>query len=106
MSFKIFISVFYLWMSMAFGQDPSTSIVKNSDFKIQPNPATTEFTIEFPQQYAIAKLEVFDVLGSRLINRTISKIEASVNVFEWNSGVYLVRISTSDGSQTKRFVKP
>jgi hypothetical protein len=52
-----------------------------------------------------ARLQVYDVLGKRIMDKEISDINSSVNVSNWNNGIYIVRVISGDLSETKRFVK-
>ena len=74
-------------------------------FAISPNPAKDRLNIELPVSIDNARLRVFDVLGKQILSQEISGIEASVNVSNWNNGIYIVRVSSNSISQTKRFVK-
>ena len=75
------------------------------DFKILPNPATTEFSIDFPQNITTVNIEVYNILSKRVYTGKISEFDKTVNVSSWNSGVYLVKLSNEELSQTKRFIK-
>jgi len=75
------------------------------DFSLSPNPAKDKFVVTLPNTVENAQLEVFNVLGKRVLAKEISDIDSTVNVSNWNSGIYLVRISNGETSQTKRLVK-
>ncbi len=79
--------------------------IQNEDFVISPNPSKDRLNIKLPSVNEDLKLEVFDVLGKLIYKGEITQLESSVNVSSWKSGVYLVRISNTKISQTKRFVK-
>lgn len=77
-----------------------------NEFSISPNPATSRLNVYLPQNTIEASMAVFDVLGKRVYSKTLDALHStSIDVSNWNSGVYLVRISTDEGTQTKRFVK-
>ena len=76
----------------------------NSEFTISPNPSKDKLNIVLPTNSEV-KLEVFDVLGKRVYNGMISQLSSSIDVTNWRSGVYLVRVSNDQGTQTKRFIK-
>jgi hypothetical protein len=78
---------------------------QNKEFKISPNPGRNELNIILPTSDGDMNLEVFDVLGKRVYKGLITQLTSSVNVTNWKSGVYLVRISTNEIIQTKRFIK-
>ncbi|NRB59313.1 MAG: T9SS type A sorting domain-containing protein [Winogradskyella sp.] len=75
------------------------------DFEISPNPGKNSLNIELPNINNNIKLEVFDVLGKRVYHGKITQLRKTVNISNWKSGVYLVRVSGNDFLQTKRFIK-
>ena len=79
--------------------------LQNREFTISPNPGRNSLNIKLPSADSDMKLEVFDVLGKRVYQGIVSQLESSVNVSNWKSGVYLVRISNNEIVQTKRFIK-
>jgi len=78
---------------------------KEPSFTISPNPARERMNIELNPRIQNAKLQIYDVLGKRIIDKEISDINASLNVSNWNNGIYIVRLTSGDLSETKRFVK-
>ena len=89
-----------------FSSQFATEIIQeNADFVISPNPAKSTINLYLPKGYENAKLSVFDVLGKEIYYTEINSLKSIINISKWNSGVYLVRISTESESQTKRFVK-
>lgn len=76
-----------------------------SDFKMTPNPAHSKFELTVPNLNEDVKMEVFDVLGKRVLYKILSKPVTVFNVTDWNSGVYLVRLTSDSGTQTKRLLK-
>jgi hypothetical protein len=76
-----------------------------NDFRIVPNPASSKFALSLPNADNNAKLEVFDVLGKKLLTKNLNKMTSTIDVSKWNSGVYLIRVITDNGTQTKRFIK-
>ncbi len=80
-------------------------IQQNNEFTISPNPARTKLNITLPSLNDDMRLEVYDVLGKRVYKGTITNLESSIDVSNWKSGVYLVRVSNDKITQTKRFIK-
>lgn len=74
-------------------------------FEISPNPATSKLNINVSQNLDDATITVYDVLGKKVYAKELSNLSSSIDVSKWNSGVYLVRISTNKQTITKRFVK-
>ncbi|WP_179008342.1 T9SS type A sorting domain-containing protein [Winogradskyella forsetii] len=80
-------------------------LFQDESFKISPNPSKNKLNIKLPRSSDNMTLEVFDVLGKRIHKSTISQLEASIDVSGWKTGVYLVKVSDENESQTKRFIK-
>lgn len=76
-----------------------------TDFKMKPNPARSKFELSLPNDFNNVKLDIFDVLGKKILTKSLNKLSTTINVSEWNSGVYLVRVTSDSGIQTKRFVR-
>jgi len=83
----------------------TNDVINSNEFSISPNPATSKLNVYLPQDSTDATISVYDVLGKRVYTSHVDVLSASIDVSKWNSGVYLVRISTDDTTQTKRFVK-
>lgn len=76
----------------------------SSEFTISPNPSKSKLNVFLPSNEEM-NIEVFDVLGKRVYKGIISQMSSSVNVSNWKSGVYLVRVFNDRITQTKRFIK-
>jgi len=74
-------------------------------FSISPNPGNDRLNLKLSKLNSNATVEVFDVLGKKIYVDKVNAITKTVNVSQWNNGVYLVRLTTDSGTQTKRFVK-
>jgi hypothetical protein len=83
----------------------SVTFQSGRDFIISPNPASQTLNVYLPNGFENSKLTVFDVLGKEIFTVVLNKLHSSINISKWNSGIYLVRISTETTTQTKRFVK-
>ncbi|MBC2845876.1 T9SS type A sorting domain-containing protein [Winogradskyella flava] len=80
-------------------------LTQDKDFTISPNPGKDKLNIKLPSSIADTNIEVFDVLGKRVYKGVITQLESSINVSNWKSGVYLVKVSDGKSTQTKRFIK-
>ena len=74
-------------------------------FSISPNPGNDRLNLKLSKLNSNATVEVFDVLGKKIYVDKVNAITKTVNVSQWNNGVYLVRLTTDSGTQTKRYVK-
>lgn len=71
-------------------------------FRLLPNPATEQVTIESP---ADATWHINDLAGRTVLQGKLQQGSQSVNISTLASGVYLVRLQTSDSERTVRFIK-
>lgn len=77
----------------------------NASFNIYPNPSKTHLNINIPSLSSFSKIEVYNILGSRIYSSNIQNLKTTINVNKWHSGVYLVRVSNAKETISKRFVK-
>jgi len=85
-----------------------TKTETETKFSIHPNPSSDVMNINIPKLTDDGLLlEVFDVLGKKVYSNQLSKLSSKVNISKWNSGLYLVRLTSTekDITLTKRFVK-
>lgn len=81
-------------------------ITEQLNFKISPNPSSTQFDIKLSDGIINAQVEIHDVLGKKIISKNINALNSNVNVANWNRGVYLVKVNADGmGQTTKRFLK-
>lgn len=68
------------------------------NFNLYPNPATNYALITFNQALNGAMLEVDDALGKAVHKQTITGTEVKLNTANYQSGMYFVKVTTSDGN--------
>ncbi|MEM6686636.1 MAG: T9SS type A sorting domain-containing protein [Bacteroidota bacterium] len=83
----------------------SVDDVSIRNFTMSPNPASTNFTITLPQRNDDAVVEVYNMLGAKVTTQQFRDLNANVDVSSWNTGIYLVKVTSGKFTQTKRFVK-
>ena len=72
------------------------------EMSIYPNPVDGNYvTIQTPTN-GLKEVEVFDLLGKQVINTTI--ISDSLDVGELNSGVYMLRVTVENQSNTTKLI--
>ncbi|MCX7550186.1 T9SS type A sorting domain-containing protein [Xanthomarina sp. F2636L] len=82
-----------------------TSNFNMPDLTVYPNPGKTRLNINLSVLDKATTIEVYDILGNKTYANTLNSLTNSINVSNWHSGVYLVRISQDNQVVTKRFVK-
>ena len=80
-------------------------ITQNNDFDIYPNPSTSNLNLSIKSVGTNARIEVYNILGSKIYNKVIASPKVSINTSQWQKGVYLVRVFSDNQTLTKRFVK-
>ncbi|TXE20004.1 T9SS type A sorting domain-containing protein [Psychroserpens burtonensis] len=78
----------------------------SSSFNVYPNPTNSILHIELNDSPTNVTYEIFDILGKQIISEILESGNSSkIDVSAWNSGLYLIKISNGDQTETKRFVK-
>ena len=70
-----------------------------------PNPVSDLLQVKVPLEYVGTQLEVYSILGRRLLTTEINAESFDVDVSGLHSGTYLLRIRNSSISHSERFVK-
>ncbi|MFT4780341.1 MAG: hypothetical protein ACJAZK_000372 [Psychroserpens sp.] len=83
----------------------SVSSSNISSFSISPNPARNSFTLDLGALNNNVLVEIYDVLGKKVLNRKINATTSTFNISSWNSGLYIIKISSEKTVLMKRFVK-
>jgi hypothetical protein len=77
-----------------------------SNLNLYPNPTNSILNIEIKNELSNGTVEVYDMLGKQIFKLTITSNNVSkIDVSNWNNGLYLVKISSDESIETKRFVK-
>jgi hypothetical protein len=74
-----------------------------SNVAIYPNPTSgNSLTIDVLEDVTIS---VFDILGKQVLRSQVSRADNQLDISRLNSGMYLIRLETKNGSATKKFIK-
>ena len=73
------------------------------EIKIYPNPAKTN-TITIATQTNL-NIEIYNILGKRVLVTQITPDKNKVNISTLNSGVYIVNLKSNNKSITKKLIK-
>ncbi|SHH43445.1 T9SS type A sorting domain-containing protein [Winogradskyella jejuensis] len=95
------------------GTMASFSVLSNDDFQlnpvrftISPNPSNRDLNVGINYNSSRAyNLEVYDVLGKQIYRGQLTKDNNSIDASNWRRGVYLIKLSSDEATQTKRFIK-
>jgi aminopeptidase N len=68
---------------------------------ISPNPTHDYLSLQLPNSLMLEKVEVFSQTGQLIYSGS----QKEVHVLNWKTGIYFVKIETSEGSFHKKFIK-
>jgi Secretion system C-terminal sorting domain len=95
------------WMMDSFElEDWWESIAENEKkdlFSIYPNPASDKIKIELNQNATLHNIQIFNISGGILYQASANKA-LSIDVKQFNNGIYLLKYSNGKNFSTKRFV--
>jgi len=75
------------------------------EIRIYPNPVTDLLHVETSNEAQIAVVEVYSIAGVRLMTINPAGYNCVLNMDNWDSGTYLLKIKTANRVFTERFVK-
>jgi len=81
----------------------SITDAKQDRIKMFPNPANGNEVTILSNQDIIA--EVYDILGKKVTVQNISSNQSKLNISDLTKGVYIVKLNSEVGTQTKRLIK-
>lgn len=74
-------------------------ITGNAQVQLYPNPVTgNEFTLVSPEK--MNKVEIYNILGEKIFELQCFDYERKFEIPDLNSGIYLVKIFTSNAKNT------
>lgn len=74
-------------------------------FKIYPNPANTQITIDYTMQTKNAVIEIYNTSGQKIESFIYFNSQQTIDIRNLSDGLYLIKITDGNNSYVKRFVK-
>ena len=81
----------------------SITDVQQDSIKLFPNPANGNEVTILSNQSIIA--EVYNILGKKVTVQNITSNQSKLNISELTKGVYIVKLNSENGTQTRRLIK-
>jgi hypothetical protein len=81
----------------------STETFAKNNFTVSPNPATDVLNISNVNNLEITNATITDVNG-RIVKQINTSFQ-SINVSELSSGIYFLKLATTEGEGVTKFVK-
>ncbi len=79
--------------------------VSDSSFSVFPNPAKNLVNIKNASGYNVTNIEVTDINGRIVKNNSYSVTEPQVSISDLTTGIYMLKITTDQGTVTKKLIK-
>jgi hypothetical protein len=103
----ILLLFFFSFSASVVAQDSRVSVNKNQDptiegLNVYPNPNNTGKVFITSKLNLDKKVEIFDVLGKKVIDVTLYSKE--LNITNLNPGVYIIKIKEGDASSTRKLI--
>jgi len=78
---------------------------ENTKLKVYPNPVSSFLYVEIPSQHETATVKMYDILGKKVLEKTVSATQTTINVASLSKGIYLAKIEANGLSVTKKIIK-
>ncbi len=92
--------------NVAFDSELSIENLISSEFSVYPNPATNVINITNADNILVNGVAIVDINGRTVKSLKFDNVtEAQINVADLSAGVYLMNISSDNGTTTKKIVK-
>ena len=75
----------------------------DSSIAVYPNPATTEVTVKSNNN--IKSIQLYDVQGRIITASLTDTLESKIDVSNYGSGIYFIKIITEKGMQVQKLLK-
>jgi len=82
------------------GTTLSSNGFETQEFKLMPNPTTSQFTIQVASGEELLKTSVYNNLGQLML----STYDNLIKTTRWAKGIYYVEVETNKGKSTKKLV--
>ena len=73
-------------------------VPKNNEFKVYPNPAKEQVTIECPENSVGKDIVMTDLNGRVILRKEITSIKQSISLDSISPGLYIISISKNNDS--------
>ena len=76
-----------------------------SGLSVYPNPVDDVLKINLPEGLSNSVASVFNIEGKLILVQQLTTSESSINVVGLSSGIYTVKLLSSDTSYSQKFIK-
>ncbi|WP_310560807.1 S8 family serine peptidase [Flavobacterium sp.] len=91
--------------SLALSNGLSVTPFSKTDFMVYPNPTYDSITVTLPVGFDSKAIAIYNVLGQKVLEKTISKQAPSISLKSLNSGIYFYKIESNDFFKSGKIIK-
>ena len=99
----IFFSVFFFTLS-ASAQEKKSATEFSEQVSVYPNPTTVYKVTIQTESYATKEVEIFDMLGKKVMGLTFSGKEKEISLHNLKAGIYIIKIKEENNSTSRKLV--
>ncbi|MFL0353472.1 T9SS type A sorting domain-containing protein [Xanthomarina sp. GH4-25] len=103
----IFLLFFLMGLASFKGYSQSNDVVKPADSNIEnltiyPNPVSQGKIYITTSEYALKKIEIFNVLGKKILS--VSLYQNELNISKLKTGIYIIKITENNTTATRKLI--
>ena len=74
-----------------------------NSISIYPNP--TNSFVNLTSRHVMESIKIFDIQGRLIVQKVLNTTQTSINISNYENGVYFIEANSPSGSMTERFIK-
>ena len=83
----------------------NNNVDKSTNLVLSPNPASDEITLKSNGNLLGATISIHSLLGQELETFTLNTEETTLNISNYQSGIYILKVNSQEGIQSYKFIK-
>jgi hypothetical protein len=84
----------------------NTSEIDLTDISLRPNPAMNDLQISSKADNNISNVGIYNITGEQVIRvRNVNKSAERIDVSRLEAGMYIINVTTTEGTESKKFIK-
>jgi hypothetical protein len=91
--------------SLTISESTANSVNNLQVNKIQVYPNPTSDFVQISSDYAVESIRVFSVSGKMILSENLTGNQYRMDVQEWSNGVYIIELTTDQGTEFHRVFK-
>ncbi len=73
--------------------------------QVYPIPSINEITLKYPNITKNISIEICDLKGKSLLTKTIKEVKSKIDISDFSSGMYIIKINCGSQIVIKKFIK-